>query len=142
MKILIDTREKEPLTFAFHDNVDIEFKKLDIGDYQIEGTDLIFERKANTNELYINLFTKDKTRFAKVVDKLIEIGGYVLCEFPESDLYTFPENSGIPENRWSQLRVNPKYFRLRIYQLREKGLKFVFCDNRAKAEEFILQCQS
>lgn len=63
--LIIDTREKYPWDFegdeAFEEVV---YRKLDAGDYSIEGMQEIItiERKANVDELYTNFSNKDKKR--------------------------------------------------------------------------------
>lgn len=141
MKILRDTREQNPLQFTFA-QIEIEDRKLDYGDYQIEGTSIIIERKASTGELYNNLITKDSVRFYKLVENLLLLDSYILCEFPESDLYEFPEHSGIPENKWKGLRASSAFLRKKVNELKDRGLRFVFCDDRYQAEKFIISlCQ-
>ena len=64
-KILVDTREKTShITTAFEKhNIAYEKRKLDFGDYSIESDDgfipnLVIEKKANLQELVMNIFEK------------------------------------------------------------------------------------
>ena len=97
MKIIRDTREQQG--FQFFAQAEIIEQALDAGDYTIEGLEdfIRIERKASTGELYHNLAKKTmKARFHREMQKLDTIhNAYIVCEFPESYLYTFPENSGI-----------------------------------------------
>lgn len=72
--IIIDTREQLPLKFD-NNEVNIRFKKLDCGDYSIQGhtKQIIFERKS-VGDLYQTLaITKNKKRFKKELEKLAKI---------------------------------------------------------------------
>lgn len=48
MKLIIDTREQDPLPFRSGSNTEIVIKKLDVGDYSIEGFEdkISIERKS------------------------------------------------------------------------------------------------
>jgi len=57
-KIVQDTREKKPWQFGTIGSLEgVVVKKLDTGDYSIEGMEELFmlERKASANELFVNL---------------------------------------------------------------------------------------
>ena len=59
---------------------------------------------------------------------------FILCEFPESHMYTFPVNSGIPKKRWP--KPGAKFLRMRMHELREQfDVKIIYCDTAIKAEE-------
>jgi ERCC4-type nuclease len=63
--LIIDTREKIPWDFEYDDAFEnIIYKKLDAGDYSIEGMEdiITIERKAGTDELYSNFSNKTKKR--------------------------------------------------------------------------------
>ena len=142
MKILRDTREKTGWDFVFYEDVEIESVKIDAGDYT---TDLLLdkivvERKASAAEISNNLGKKTaKARFyreferAKTLERV-----YVVCEFPESAVYEFPQNSGLSKAQMSKVRINGKYLRKLLCQLEEdySNLEIVFCQDRNHAEEF------
>ena len=70
--LIIDTREKMPWCFDGDDAFEeVIYKKLDGGDYSIEGMEdiIVIERKATVDELYNN-FTKDKKRIAAEFERL------------------------------------------------------------------------
>lgn len=81
-KILIDTREKRYQHIETHfreKEVNYEFRKLDIGDYQIEATlengeiyipKIAIERKANLDELLQNLLEQQKLRNGKLCTRI------------------------------------------------------------------------
>lgn len=86
MVIRADTREKKNAhILAYFDRNGIEYiqEKMDTGDYQIVGNDLILiDRKQNIHELVTNICTKDNTRFKAELRRLDELGGkmYILVE--------------------------------------------------------------
>lgn len=147
MKVLIDTREKKPFDIAMASfdgvDVDITVQKLDCGDYSLEGLEHIvrIERKATTGEIYLNLAqNKMKERFHRELVLLDEVKhAYIVCEFPESRIHTFPNDSGIPAYKRKYLRISAKYFSKLIYEIKDMyNIEFVFCDNREEAEKFTI----
>ena len=63
-KIIVDTREKIPWEWEGDEKFsEVIHKKLDAGDYSIEGMEdiLVIERKSGVDELYMN-FTKERKR--------------------------------------------------------------------------------
>ncbi len=140
MKIIRDTREQNG--FFVDDftrgNIVVIDKKLNAGDYSIEGLEdkVSIERKATTGELYINLSKKtNKERFYRELEILSKMKAYIVCEFPESLIHSFPEGSGIPESKKKFLRVSGKYFRKMLYEIEEKfNIKIIYCRDRAEAE--------
>lgn len=87
MKITIDSREKKcdhiKKWFDKH-GIEYEVKKLDVGDYQIDGnTAISVDRKQNLVELSKNLMNKaDHSRFWKEIRRAKEqnIKLFILCE--------------------------------------------------------------
>ena len=60
---------------------------------------------------------------------------YILCEFPEISIHTFPEGSGIPIAQRANIKVSAKYLRKLIYEVEEKyDIKFIYCASRSEAE--------
>jgi len=105
MKILIDSREKKPFTFA---NYEVETAALKTGDYSIKGLEdkLVLERKS------ISDFTSSitKQRFWNEMERMADISkSYLILEFSIEDAMKFPVGSGIPKKLWRFLRVKPKF---------------------------------
>ena len=131
-KILIDTREKElkHITDKFKVNdIDIEYKKLDVGDYKIQVTELdgepinysprvVIERKANLNELIANLLgEKDqdsKTRLHRELDRSLQNKTRLIILIEDLDWY----NKLLTGDYIS--KVNPKAIRGMIMSLEAK----------------------
>jgi CHAD domain-containing protein len=157
MNILVDTREKSHWDF-FPESM--EKKKLPCGDYT---TSLLLgryavERKASTGEIYMNLGKKKNyERFHREMSKLLLLdNAEVVLECSESDVYSFPENSGIPRFRypskyevangreagkkidaWAELRISSKRLRSLIREVSDV-IPVVFCGDRRSAQEYVL----
>lgn len=140
MEIIVDTREKkDAFSFRAYAEVTVVNKKLDTGDYSLLSFEnkITIDRKANTGELYIN-FGTDFKRFEKELERMALFDkAFFVCAFPESDLYCFPVNSGIPNYRWRYLKIKPAYMRKKIKEIQEQypTIKFIFCNNGYDAEE-------
>lgn len=141
MKIIRDTRERHGWDFYFH-NVELISEKLDCGDYTTELLKdfVVIERKATATEIANNLGKKvAKARFYREFDRMKDLHkAYIVCEFPESDVYEFPRNSGMSEAKLARVRMNGNYLRKLISQIEMdyNNVEVVFCSNRDNAEEF------
>lgn len=87
MKLIVDSREKkwEHIAEYFEkQGIEYEVRKLDVGDYIIEGqSGISVDRKRNLAELSRNLMNpKDHSRFWKEIRRAREQGIklYILCE--------------------------------------------------------------
>lgn len=142
ISILKDTREQKGFNFEFYD-IQLKRQTLKYGDYALEGNnDIIVERKSDTGELYLNLgVKKERIRFFKELEALRAFKRPILlCEFPESDLYEFPQKSYIPPELWYKLKMTPQYFRKEVYKLTTDflPLEVVFTNGRAEAEDYVI----
>jgi hypothetical protein len=70
--VIIDTREKLPLFSDKDKDFIIINRKLDTGDYTIDGLEsiLVIERKANVNEMY-GCFTTYRKRFFNEIERMM-----------------------------------------------------------------------
>lgn len=141
INIIQDTREQNGWDFVLAKDVKVNRKKLDFGDYTAEGIEdrLVIERKASTGELHTNLL-KHKKRFFKEMELMKEVEKpYIVCEFPESYLYTFPENSTIPKREWKLIQPwHGRAMLKHLYEIQEMGIDIVYFDSPAQAENFAL----
>lgn len=87
LKILIDTREQNPISFKFS-----EFHKLDVGDYTCRGEDysnIFIERKSADD--FLSSFSSNLYRFYKEIERSEALGVelYILVEKPILELKTY-----------------------------------------------------
>lgn len=138
MKVIQDTREKYPWTFKFYDDIELERRKLDTGDYSIEGFEdqICLERKRTTGEISLNLGQKSK-QFEEELKRMASFRfAFIICEFTIDNVYEFPVNSGIPERNWKYLRMSPKFIASRLNQWSETyGVEVIYCGNTSNAED-------
>lgn len=135
-KILKDNQEKKGWTFADY-NCEVKIVNLNTGDYTVEGQEeyLCIERKASTGELAVNLGRARKTFEAEFIRMQTFKHKYLICEFPVSNFFCFPEKSTIPRNTWPKVRMNGKYIYKTIQDLCEKyGVTLIFCNSKEDAE--------
>lgn len=141
-KIIQDTREKQGWDFIFAEDLEIERTGLKCGDYTTELLKDTFrvERKASSGEIYNNLATtKCKERFYRELENLEKFEhAYIVCEFPEGRLASFPSGSGIPKNRQKFVRIKHRYFTRLVMELQDIfNINLVFCNDRDEAESFV-----
>jgi hypothetical protein len=141
MKIIRDTRERNGWDFPFTD-VEISQRKLDSGDYTTEILEdfVVIERKATATELANNLGKRTaKARFYREFDRMVNLRkAYIVCEFPESNIYEFPKNSGMSLAQMAKVKLNGKYLAKLVSQisLDYPNIEVVFCQDRDSAENF------
>jgi hypothetical protein len=142
MNIIKDTREKNGFDFISSDHNIISLK-LDAGDYTVEciSDKIAIERKASVAEIYGNLIkTKMRERFEREMEILQGLPeAYIVCEFPESNLYEFPHNCGFPPKVKKYIRASGSYLRKLIHNItNDYGIPFIFCNDKAEAETVTL----
>lgn len=129
-KVIRDTREKVGHGWMFKkegDCLGTEIKKLDSGDYSIEGweKDFVIERKRNTGELATNIYEK---RFEEELCRLDEYKyPFIICEFSFNDVVMFPINSGIPKQLFHKVKMSADFMQnsLAKWQVKHK-VKIIF----------------
>ncbi len=139
-KILKDNKEKPGWDFSdskYCESTDLVH--LDTGDYTLQGFEksFIIERKASTKEIAINI---NESRFEKELIRLEEFSHpFMICEFTWDDVYKFPLNSGIPQDRWKALKVTPGLIlsKLLDYELKYKTKIILAGDNAKDLASFI-----
>lgn len=141
MKLIVDTREKKWEHIRSHlDKNGIEYtvKKLDVGDYQIEGKpNVSVDRKRNLSEVSHNLMNpKDHSRFWKEIRRAREQGVklYILCEHGEK-IKSFADVAQW-EDKYSG--TSGRALMNEIYRVCiSYGVEFIFCDKRCTAKRII-----
>ena len=144
--IIKDTREQEGYTFEpsssrYHTCKGMVSRKLDTGDYSIEGLEdkLCIERKASVVE-FANNIGHDAVRFAKEIERMKDFPyKFMIFEFSLSDVMQFPEGSDIPEEKWGSLKITNKFMLRRIMEYQMKhGIHVLFCDSKKNAKWAVL----
>jgi ERCC4-type nuclease len=85
MRVVVDTREQRPWSFSEIGGLESVRRKLDLGDYSIEGLEarVCIERKSLDD--FVKSCTKDKIRFWKEL-KAIRDAGMLACVIVEADM--------------------------------------------------------
>lgn len=137
MKIIVDSREQTPWSFDFYPQIETVSKKLETGDYSIEGLEDKFtiDRKACVAEIANNIGI-DKKRFEAELERMLKIKyTFLICEFSIDDVLKYPLGSNIPKSQIGKVRINGKFILKTLYGYRDKyGIQIEFCGNREKAE--------
>lgn len=144
--IIKDTREQDGYTFEpsssrYHTCKGMINRKLDTGDYSIEGLEdkLCIERKASVVE-FANNIGHDTVRFAKEIERMKSFPfRFIILEFSLSDLMDFPERSGIPEDDWGKLKITNKFMLRKIMEFQmHDDIHVMFCDSKKNAKWAVL----
>lgn len=132
-KIIIDTREQQPWSF---DNYVVANKKLDTGDYSIDGLQHIFaiERKKSINEIANNIV---EPRFKDVISRMAQLKySFFLLEFGIVDVLNYPIGSNLPKRLWDKVKISPAFIMKNILDWQLKyNIKVLFCNNASNAEQ-------
>lgn len=127
MKIICDTREKYPWQFDEKYVDEVIHRKVDTGDYAIEGLEqvLCIERKRNVQELVLNIrgdrFTRELERMQSYKHR------FLICEFDLDDIRKYPVGSSIPKKELAKVRANGEWILKCITRLQVKyGLNVVY----------------
>jgi hypothetical protein len=137
MIIIQDTREKYPWDFSFYD-AETKIKGLKTGDYSLCGfeNNICIERKRNTGEIAINLGFKWKQFSNELLRMCLFNHKIIICEFSEELLDCFPKKSGIPENKWSKIRMSPGFLKKQLYSIKDTyDIDIIFCPTKEQAEQ-------
>ena len=134
MNIIIDTREQIPWSLDGFETIN---RKLDTGDYSIEGLEDVFsiERKKSTAEVSVNI-GRDWTRFEKELVRLKEFRfAFLICEYPLKNVIDFPKNSGIPKRQLKYLKVSANFMMSRMNLIQNKyGIRIIYAEDAMDAE--------
>lgn len=131
--VIIDTREQTPWEFGFHTT---SKRKLDTGDYSIEGFESIFtiERKRSVSEIANNVTER---RFKDELERMSKIPhAFILMEFDVDELYDFPVGSDIPKKMWDKLRITGNYIMKYLVEAQlNYNVHILFCGSSENAEK-------
>jgi ERCC4-type nuclease len=133
-KVIRDTREHENKGWFFKESdycTGMVEKKLDTGDYSIEGLEdiLCIERKGSISEFANNI---TDARFDRELERMSEFKyKFLILEFSFDDIRSFPEGSGIPTRAWASLRVTGNFIMKKIAEYQTKyGVHVIPVDNK------------
>jgi len=134
--IIVDTREQKPWTF---NNYTVANKKLDTGDYSIEGLEKIFtiERKRSVSEIANNISEK---RFYDELDRMRDFKHkFILLEFSLNSVLDYPVGSTVPKRLWNNLKITGKYVLKYLIEISIKyDVHIIYCGSSDNAEEMAI----
>jgi len=135
-KVIIDTREQQPWIF---ERTTAEHKKLDTGDYSVEGYEniLCIERKKSVSEIANNI---TESRFKDVIERMNSYKyASLILEFNLNDIYRYPVGSNVPKHMWSKIKISSGFIIKNLLELQIKNnIKILFCDNAMNASKIAL----
>lgn len=134
--IIIDTREQHPWEFPNNAKAN---KKLDTGDYAIEGLEniLCIERKNGIAEIANNM---TEPRFQDVIERMKSYKhAYILIECSYEQLMNYPIGSDVPKRAWSKIKITPAFILKFLTELSvHHNIHIIFCGNPRWAEKTAL----
>lgn len=138
--VIVDTREQKPWRIEKYATAS---KKLDTGDYSIDGFEdiLAIERKRNVSEIANNITEK---RFMDVIERLKNYKyAFILLEFNINNVLTYPIGSNIPQRMWDKIKISPAFIMKNILDWQIKyGINVMFCTSdtiASQTAEFIMK---
>jgi ERCC4-type nuclease len=144
--IIRDTREKQGYTFEasntkYHACKGMICRKLDTGDYSIEGLEdkICIERKASVVELANNVGIS-RRRFMAEIERMKEFPHkFLILEFSLEQLMDFPEGSDIPDHEIKKLKISNKYMLRFLMELQiNHDVHVIFCGSKKNAKWTVL----
>jgi ERCC4-type nuclease len=137
ISVIIDSREQKPYSFASCEYIDdIIVRKLDTGDYSIDGMEdlLCIERKMTVSELAMCL---TKSRFTRELERMTNYKyRYLLCEFDYYHIDVYPENSDIPPQQRKKVKIKGPFIRSKLIEITmQYGVNIILCGNHSYAED-------
>jgi ERCC4-type nuclease len=131
--IIVDTREQQPWSFS---NFVTANRKLDTGDYSIEGLEsvLAIERKKSINEIANNI---TEPRFKDVINRLSNMKySFILLEFDLEDILIYPIGSNLPKRMWDKIKITPQFLIKHFLEWQlYHNIKVIFCGSPSNAEK-------
>lgn len=140
-EILVDTREKKwdhIKSWFDKNNVEYRPKKLDEGDYQLDGCPWVsIDRKQNLSELSRNLTNaKDHSRFWKEVRRAKEKGVKLIVLVEHGGKIKSIQDVALWHDKYSG--VSGRHLADEIYRVHiSYGVEFIFCDKRTTAKKIV-----
>lgn len=130
-KVIIDTREQQPWVF---DHCSTACRKLDTGDYSVEGYEdiLCIERKKSVSEIANNITEK---RFKDVITRMKTYKyAFLILEFDLEDVLSYPIGSNVPKHMWNKIKISPGFILKHLLELQlQDNIKVLFCGGPTNA---------
>lgn len=141
--VIKDTREQDGWLFSEYDKCGgMQINTLHTGDYTMKGFEdvVCIERKACASEIAMNLGRK-KIPFQAEMERMKDYSfSFIICEFDMDDVLKYPENSRVPKNARSKVKVTGKYLLKCLLEFQIwYDTKIIFCGNKTNA---FLVCNS
>ena len=131
--IIVDTREQQPWSFPHYA---VANRKLDAGDYSIEGLESILsiERKKSVNEIATNII---EPRFKDAIQRLSKHKyAFLLLEFDIDKVLSYPIGSALPKRLWNRTKITPAFLMKHILDWQTQyNIKVIFCGSSSDAEQ-------
>ena len=129
--VIVDSREQIPFEFTSSKIGNIINRKLNTGDYSIEGLEetLCIERKATVNEFYNNITQK---RFWAEMERMKSYKyRFLIFEFSASDVDMFPYGADLPASVLKKLQISSAYLMKCIAKIQTQyDIHVIFGGNR------------
>jgi ERCC4-type nuclease len=139
--VIVDTREKCPYVFKAYDNcTGMVKKKLDTGDYSIEGLEHVvcIERKASLEEIANNL-TEGTDRLEREMQRMrLYEQRFIVCEFSMQDVIDYPNSSKLPDYIKKKIKLNGKYLLKKLMEFQVNyHINVIFCGDKEGGFYFV-----
>ena len=139
MKVIVDSREKKcDHIKAYFDKhgIDYEIRKLDEGDYQIDGQpNLTVDRKKDMQEMY-NCVVNDKSRFYKEVRRCHDKGIKLIVLIEHG--VQIKSLADVPNWKPKYGTISSREIAERLYRLHiSYGVEIIFCDKRSTGKRIV-----
>lgn len=135
-----DTREKEGHGWSWPEDNDCQgtiTRKIDYGDYSVEGLDfkIFIDRKQNVSEIAKNVIEK---RFEKLLENIRDFRyKFLICEFTFEQLSSYPVGSDLPPSLYKRIRIRGGFLQAWLAKITlDYGVNVIFCGDAKKAEKF------
>lgn len=139
--VIRDTREQKNFwTFANYSEVEnVIDKKLDTGDYTIEGFEntLCIERKHNVAEIAKNIV---EDRFERELERMKEFYyPYLILEFGLDDVYNYPNVSCVPPKIRKRVKIRGSFIFKKLAEMCVTyQIPIIPCGHPKYAEEMVV----
>jgi ERCC4-type nuclease len=136
-RVIRDKQEKKCNGWIFEETGECDgttISHLPTGDYTLEGYEgrICIERKGTVGEFAHNLIEARFERELIRMDKFEH--SILLLEFELNDLYRFPKGSGIPEKKWSDLKLTPQFILKKYSEIlvNHPHIRIIFAGSRGQ----------